>query len=131
VHGIAKRQRDLFELYKGKMMAVCLRYACDLTETVIYPGRTRDPKIQPSLVCNRWTGICKGNYEVPILIGYRSKFGRASYGAVLGVDYAYFLSRHFALFTQPYSRYSISNYRMFVPAQRLSFGTLLGIRYQL
>ena len=100
------------------------------------------------------------NYEVPILFGYKSTFGRseltinggailnlyfhqstgvwtfnwpdrASYGAVLGVDYSYSLNRRLALFGQPYGRYSVSNNRSFIPAQRLSFGTLLGIRYRL
>jgi hypothetical protein len=100
------------------------------------------------------------NYEVPLLFGYRATFGRSeltinggailnlrfrqstpnwvfnwpnrdSYGAVLGVDYSYYLGSHLAVFAQPYGRFSISNYRMFIPAQRLSFGTLLGIRYQL
>jgi hypothetical protein len=100
------------------------------------------------------------NYEVPVLFGYTSTFGRSSltvnagailnlyyhkstgvwvhnwpdrdsYGAVLGVDYAYFLGRSLALFAQPYERYSISNDRMFIPQQRASTGILLGIRYQL
>lgn len=100
------------------------------------------------------------NYEVPILFGYKSTFGRsevtinggailnlyfhqstgvwtfnwpdrASYGAVLGVDYSYSLNRRLALFGQPYGRYSVSNNRSFIPAQRLSFGTLLGVRYRL
>jgi len=100
------------------------------------------------------------NYEVPILFGYKRVFGRseltinggailnlyshqstgdwtfnwpnrASYGAVLGVDYAWSLNNRLSLFGQPYGRYSISNNRSFIPAQRLSFGTLLGIRYRL
>ena len=56
---------------------------------------------------------------------------RDSYGAVLGVDYSYLVGRSLAVFTQPYERYSISNYRMFIPQQRPSTGILLGIRYQL
>ena|GEM_PF-3523890 len=100
------------------------------------------------------------NYEVPVLFGYTRNFrhstltvnggvifnlyfhqstsawvfnwpDRDSYGAVLGVDYSYPLGRHLALFAQPYARYSISDYRMFIQAQRWSFGTLLGIKYQL
>ena len=100
------------------------------------------------------------NYEVPVLFGYTKSFRRStltvnagaiinlyfhrstgvwvfnwpdrdSYGAALGVEYSYSLGRSLAIFAQPYARYSISNYRMFIPAQRLSFGTLLGIKYQL
>ena len=100
------------------------------------------------------------NYEVPVLFGYTRTFrhstltvnggailnlyfhrstgvwvfnlpDRDSYGAVLGVDYSHSLDRHLAIFAQPYARYSISNYRMFTQPQRWSFGTLLGIKYQL
>jgi hypothetical protein len=100
------------------------------------------------------------NYEVPVLFGYTRTFrhstltinggailnlyfhqstgvwvfnlpDRDSYGAVLGVDYTRPLGRHLAVFAQPYVRYSISDYRMFTQTQRWSFGTLLGIKYQL
>lgn len=100
------------------------------------------------------------NYEVPVLFGYTRTFRRStltvnggailnlyfhrstgvwvfnwpdrdSYGAVLGVDYTRPVGRHLAIFVQPYARYSISNYRMFIQAQRWSFGTLLGMKYQL
>jgi hypothetical protein len=100
------------------------------------------------------------NYEVPIVFGYTRRFrhstltvnggaiinlyfhrstgvwvfnwpDRDSYGAVLGVDYTRPVGRHLALFAQPYARYSISDYRMFIQSQRWSFGTLLGIKYQL
>ena len=100
------------------------------------------------------------NYEVPVLFGYTrtsrhaalTVYGgailnlyfhaststyidnwpdRDSYGAVLGVEYSYSLDRHLAIFAQPYARYSISDYRMFTQTQRWSFGTLLGIKYQL
>jgi hypothetical protein len=100
------------------------------------------------------------NYEVPILFGYRKTFSRSeltinggaianlyahkstsnyvwnwpnrdSYSAVLGVDYSYFLGTHLGVFAEPYSRFSISDYRMIIPAQRLSFGVLLGVRYRM
>jgi hypothetical protein len=100
------------------------------------------------------------NYEVPVLFGYTRTFrhstltinggaiinlyfhrstgvwvfnlpDRDSYGAVLGVDYTRPLGRYLAIFAQPYARYSISDYRMFTQTQRWSFGTLLGIKYQL
>ena len=100
------------------------------------------------------------NYEVPVLFGYTRTFrhstltvnggailnlyfhrstgvwvfnlpDRDSYGAVLGIDYTRPVSRHLAIFAQPYARYSISDYRMFIQSQRWSFGTLLGIKYQL
>ncbi len=100
------------------------------------------------------------NYEVPLLLGYRKTFRRSeltinagailnlyahtstssftdnwpnrdSYGAVLGADYSYSLGRHLAVFGQPYVRYSISDYRMFIQSQRYTLGTLLGVRYQL
>jgi hypothetical protein len=100
------------------------------------------------------------NYEVPLVFGYRKTFSRSeltinggaivnlyahkstsnyvwnwpnrdSYSAVLGVDYSYFLGTHLGVFAEPYSRFSISNYRMLIPAQRLSFGVLLGVRYRM
>jgi hypothetical protein len=56
---------------------------------------------------------------------------RDSYGAYLGADIFHPLGHNLHLFAQPYARYSISNYRMFIPVQRLSYGVLLGVRYLL
>ncbi len=56
---------------------------------------------------------------------------RDSYGAYLGADIFRPLGHSLRVFAQPYARYSISNYRMFIPVQRFSYGALLGVRYQL
>jgi hypothetical protein len=100
------------------------------------------------------------NYQVPVLIGYTMMIGsyaltvnggailnlyfhrstgvwvnnwpdRDSYGAYLGADIYRPLGHSFRVFAQPYARYSISNYRMFIPEQRFFYGAHLGIRYQL
>jgi hypothetical protein len=56
---------------------------------------------------------------------------RDSYGAFLSADVYRPVGHSVRLFAQPYARYSISNYRMFIPVQRLSYGVRLGLRYQL
>jgi hypothetical protein len=100
------------------------------------------------------------NYQVPVLIGYTVMLGdyaltvnggailnlyfhrstgvwvnnwpdRDSYGAYLGVDVFRPVGHSIRVFAQPYARYSISNYRMFIPEQRFFYGAHLGIRYQL
>jgi hypothetical protein len=100
------------------------------------------------------------NYQVPALIGYTMMLGsyaltvnggailnlyfhrstgvwvnnwpdRDSYGAYLGADIFRPVGHSIRVFAQPYARYSISNYRMFIPEQRFFYGAHLGIRYQL
>jgi hypothetical protein len=56
---------------------------------------------------------------------------RDSYGAYLGADIFRPVGHSIRVFAQPYARYSISNYRMFIPQQRFFYGAHLGIRYQL
>jgi hypothetical protein len=56
---------------------------------------------------------------------------RDSYGAFLGADIFRPVGHSIRIFAQPYARYSISNYRMFIPEQRFFYGAHLGIRYQL
>jgi hypothetical protein len=56
---------------------------------------------------------------------------RDSYGAYLGADIFRPVGHSIRVFAQPYARFSISNYRMFIPEQRFFYGAHLGIRYQL
>ena len=56
---------------------------------------------------------------------------RDAYGAYLGADIFRPIGHSLRVFAQPYARFSISNYRMFIPEQRFFYGAHLGIRYQL
>jgi hypothetical protein len=56
---------------------------------------------------------------------------RDAFGAYLGADIFRPLSHALHLFAQPYARFSLSDYRMFIPQQRFFYGVHAGIRYQL
>jgi hypothetical protein len=56
---------------------------------------------------------------------------RDDFGAYLGADIYRPLSHSLRLFAQPYARFSLSDYRMFIPVQRFFYGANAGIRYQL
>ncbi|HLX67049.1 MAG TPA: hypothetical protein VKR41_08630, partial [Puia sp.] len=56
---------------------------------------------------------------------------RDDFGAYLGADVFRPLSHSFRVFAEPYARFALSDYRMFIPQQRFFYGARLGIRYQL
>jgi hypothetical protein len=100
------------------------------------------------------------NWEFPVYAGYTVKGGRTNlsiaagviikastsysttnfhygwpnpfgYGGYLGAHISRSLTNSFAVFAEPYARFSMTNYRMIVPAQRLSTGVAVGAKYQL
>jgi hypothetical protein len=124
-------------------------------------GRVNVPtQIVPPITGDTLKAFYWSNYQVPVLIGYTMMLGsyaltvnggailnlyfhrstgvwvnnwpdRDSYGAFLGADIFRPVGHSIRIFAQPYARYSISNYRMFIPEQRFFYGAHLGIRYQL